>query len=97
MDTETANRISWLSQESYSLNQRLAQVIKNDIKSSINKAQKLQTDIFGFGNAFYRLKYDVWKEMEESWPQIFATLPVDIEVKAVVKRMGMINKNLVPR
>ena len=97
MDSTETNKISWESSESYSLNQRLAQVITNDIRTSLNKAQSLQTDIFGFGNAFYRTDYDLWKEMEGSWRQIFSTLPVDIEVKAVVRRMGMINENLVPR
>ncbi|MFW6006545.1 MAG: Ger(x)C family spore germination protein [Halanaerobiales bacterium] len=77
-----------------SMENRLAEAVRNDIKKGINKAQSFKSDIFGFGNSFYRLKYDKWVEIEKEWPEIFATLPVNIEVKASIKRSGLVNKGL---
>jgi len=77
-----------------SLEKRMAEVIRNDIKMALNGAQALKTDIFGFGFAFYREKYALWKEMEDNWDEIFASLPVEIEVEANIRRMGLVNKGL---
>ncbi len=80
-----------------SLKRRMAEVIRNDIKLSIKRCQTLKSDVFGFGNAFYRLKYDKWLEMKDNWVDIFAGIPVEIEVKTDIKRMGMINKGINPQ
>lgn len=95
IDTITGN--SNLRKKSYltqSLENRLAEAIRNDIKLSLERAKKLRTDIFGFGNSFYRLKYDKWKEMEKDWDETFVNLPVKIEVKTTIKRVGLINKSI---
>jgi len=70
----------------------MAEVIRNDIKMALNGAQFLKTDVFGFGFAFYREKYDLWKEMEDNWDEIFASLPVEIEVEAKIRKIGLVNK-----
>lgn len=75
-----------------SLNRRMAQTIENDIKISIERAQELGADIFGFGNSFYRLLPKEWKEMKEDWGSIFVNLPIKIEVEAHVRRAGLISK-----
>ena len=95
---ETITGNSNIKEKSYltqSLENRLAEAIRNDIKLSLEKAKKLRTDIFGFGNSFYRLKYNHWKSMESEWDEIFVNLPVKIEVKTTIKRAGLINKGIV--
>ncbi|MGM0410588.1 MAG: Ger(x)C family spore germination protein [Bacillota bacterium] len=95
IDTITGN--SNIREKSYltqSLENRMAEAIRNDIKLSLEKAKKLRTDIFGFGNSFYRLKYDKWKEIEKNWGETFVNLPVKIEVKTTIKRVGLINKSI---
>ncbi len=77
-----------------SLKKRMAQVVRNDIELAIKKAKSVKSDIFGFGNAFYRLKYEEWLKMEDNWSEIFTTIPVEIEVKAEIKRMGMVNRGV---
>lgn len=75
-----------------SLEKRMEEVIRNDIKLALKKAQDLKTDVFGFGFAFYRKKHDKWQEMKDNWDDIFANLPVEIKVEATIKRTGMVNK-----
>lgn len=77
------------------MDQRLANKIEEEIAKSIKKAQSLKSDIFGFGNAFYRLKYKEWLKMEANWPEIFANLPVEIEVEGNIGRTGLINKGII--
>jgi len=42
--------------------------------------------------AEYKEKYELWKEMEDNWDEIFASLPIEIEVDANITRMGLVNK-----
>jgi spore germination protein KC len=80
-----------------SMENRFAEAIRNDIKLAIEKTQSLKSDIFGFGNAFYRKYYKEWLKMEENWPEIFAELPVEIDVRATIKRTGMVNEGIITR
>jgi spore germination protein KC len=87
--------LSELKEESIlteSLEKRMAEVIRNDIKIAVKKLQELKTDEIGFGFAFYREKYALWKEMEDNWDELFASLPVEIEVNANIRRIGLVNK-----
>jgi spore germination protein KC len=72
-------------------------VVRNDIEMSIKKNQHLKSDIFGFGNAFYRLKYQKWQEMKDDWEDIFTSLPVEVNIKANIERTGLINKGVNPQ
>ena len=75
-----------------SINKRMAQIIENDIKLAVDKAQSLRSDIFGFGFAFYRLLPDRWGEMADNWDQIFSNLQVEIDVKVDLLNIGLVNK-----
>ncbi|MEC9488286.1 MAG: Ger(x)C family spore germination protein, partial [Halanaerobium sp.] len=76
-----------------SLNRRMAEVIRNDIESAIAKAKKLHSDVFGFGFAFYRTRYDRWKEMEMIWDELFSDLHVEIEVETEITSTGLVNSD----
>ena len=80
-----------------SLKKRLSQVIRNDIEMALTAGQEQKSDIFGFGNAFYRLHYDKWQEIKNDWEDIFTTLPVNIEIEVEVERTGMIDRGIEPR
>lgn len=80
-----------------SMENRLAEAIRNDIEMALKKTQSLKSDIFGFGNAFYRKHYQEWLKFEENWPETFAELPVEIDVRATIKRTGMINEGIITR
>lgn len=69
----------------------LKEVIEAEILRTLKKAQELNTDIYGFGEAFYRRYPKEWEEMEEKWDEIFPTLAVEIEVEAFIRMFGLIN------
>lgn len=73
-----------------SLNQRLAAVIRNEVKDALEQAQELGIDVFGFGNLFYRKKPREWEKVEDDWEEIFKGLEVEIEIDANVRRAGLI-------
>jgi len=77
-----------------SMENQFAEVVRNDINMALQKAQSLKSDIFGFGNAFYRQHYQKWLEMKEDWPELFAQLPMEVDVRATIKRTGLINRGI---
>lgn len=78
-----------------SLRERLAAVMLEDMEASLAKAKEFGVDVFGFGSAIYRNHYPVWeRRIGENWPEIFVSMPVDIEVEAVIHRPGMVTKTV---
>lgn len=65
------------------------------MKSSIKKApDKFKSDIFGFGEVIYRSYPKEWKRLEPNWPQEFANLKVNVNVKARLHRLGTTSKSI---
>lgn len=80
------------SEDTHSLNQRLAQVITNDMKIALERAQELESDIFGLGNLFYRQLPREWEKIKDNWRDLFPNLPLQIQVTAHVRRAGLIRE-----
>jgi spore germination protein KC len=78
------------------LEQNQAGVIRQEIKAALQKAQDLNTDIFGFGEAIYRKHPALWKELEPRWDEIFPRLEVYIVVETELRRSGMITRPVTP-
>lgn len=74
------------------LNKRFAQVVKNEINSALNKARKYGSDIFGFGEIIYRKYPEEFMKIKDRWSEEFKKLPVTIEVKADIRRIGAFNE-----
>lgn len=71
--------------------------IKKQAMKAILKCQKeLQSDIFGFGAAFHRQQVKYWKEheLEKNWDQVFPEVQVTVEVKANIRRSGLISDSI---
>ena len=68
------------------------EAIKKEIKSSLKKAQELNTDIFGFGEAIHRTYPKDWKKIEKKWDAIFPTLKVNIKVKTKITSDALIER-----
>lgn len=66
--------------------------IKAEIEAALKKAQELDADIFGFGDAVYRKYPKQWKELKDQWDEIFPTLEVEIKVQSEVYGTGSITK-----
>ena len=69
-----------------------AEVIRGEVLSALEKAQELNTDIFGFGEAVHRKYKKEWKEIEPRWDEIFPEIEVEIDVDAKVRRPGMLTR-----
>ncbi|UMZ72622.1 Ger(x)C family spore germination protein [Natranaerofaba carboxydovora] len=82
---------------SEALDRRFATVIENNIKETIEVAQEKNVDFLGFGNLFYRKKYNEWTEEDigENWEEIFEDLTVKTDIDANVRRAGLIQAPII--
>ncbi|WP_307399796.1 Ger(x)C family spore germination protein [Desulfofundulus luciae] len=79
------------------LEKQLAGVIKQEVMACVTRLQEeYRTDVLGFGEAVHRKYPRVWRQVEREWEDVFATMPVTVEVKTVIRRTGLINKPLRP-
>lgn len=61
------------------------------IRQTVARAQRLRTDVLGFGELVYRKAPAYWRQVERRWDdQVFPTVPVNITVRANVRRPGII-------
>lgn len=75
------------------LQDKKSELIKNEIQLAFSKAQvEYQSDIFGFGELVRKNHPQIWKEVEDRWDEVFATLPVEINVSTKVERSGQLLK-----
>jgi len=65
-------------------------VIKNDVDMVIRRAQELESDFLGFGNLIYRKLPREWKRLEPRWQEIFPNLKVNVDVRVVIQRGGLV-------
>ncbi|MGI6226550.1 MAG: Ger(x)C family spore germination protein [Peptococcales bacterium] len=81
-----------------SLEKKKAEAIRQEVLTAIKKAQELNTDVFAFGEAFYRKYPTLWQEqIAENWDDFFPELEVEVLVKAKLRRSGMISKPAIPQ
>jgi spore germination protein KC len=73
-----------------SIERRLTQVVKNEIMAAVTKAQLFGADIFGFGAEINRRHPKEWRRLRENWEEEFKRLTVEVEVKARIKRVGLV-------
>ena len=80
-----------LEEEFFSeINRRTAEVIRDEIKESLDKARELESDVFGLGNLVYRKEPRIWNDMEKDWVEIFPEVKVEVEVEVTTRRHGQV-------
>lgn len=63
--------------------------IEERVRKTVVKAQKkLHSDIFGFGQEIHIQHDGEWKKIKNNWERIYPEIPVKIEVKARIIRIG---------
>ncbi|SEI04299.1 spore germination protein KC [Halobacillus karajensis] len=74
------------------LNQQLESLVKQEVTRVLNKAKnQWQTDIFGFGQEFYRKYPKEWKQMAPVWRNgMLKNMKVDLSVSANISRHGLL-------
>ncbi|SEN23595.1 Ger(x)C family spore germination protein [Lihuaxuella thermophila] len=90
IDITDPKTIDWFENES-------EEKIGSLIQSSIAKAKKWKTDVFGFGEALQRSNPDYWAGVEKDWDQTFAKLPVEVQVDFRIKQIGTANQPILKR
>lgn len=78
------------------LEKEKAQVIQQEVRAALKKAQNLNADIFGFGEAVHKKYPSLWKEWEGEWDKIFPKLKVNVWVEAKLQSTGMITMPVSP-
>lgn len=73
------------------LEKDLAGSIRKIVDASLEKGQKkLGSDIFNFGNVFYRQHTKEWDDSyEEKWDSIFPDMAVNVDVKSQILDAGL--------
>lgn len=79
-----------------SLEKKKDEVIKKEVMAAVKKAQELDADVFGFGDAVHKKYPRQWKSLEDNWDEIFKNIQVEVDVKAKLRLMGRIIKPSVP-
>jgi spore germination protein KC len=73
----------------------LEEDVKERIRMTIEKAQKLKADVFGFGSEVYRSHPKEWKkQFKERWDKEFPQLEVTVSADVKVVRTGLTSKSL---
>lgn len=62
--------------------------IEREVRAALSKAQKLNADIFGFGDVVHQKFPKEWKELESRWDEIFPDLEVEVTVQGKIRRSG---------
>ncbi|MGI6165963.1 MAG: Ger(x)C family spore germination C-terminal domain-containing protein [Limnochordia bacterium] len=63
-----------------------------ETKKVLSTAQALNSDIFGFGWMLYRKEYKHWQGMEADWDEIFPQITLKMDVRADIRRSGLVAK-----
>ncbi len=71
------------------------QEIKSDIQACINQAQKLESDILGWGNMVNGKDPDLWAKIQDDWDQMFPQVQTEIIVKFNIRRTYLADQSLV--
>lgn len=70
--------------------------IESEVRAALSKAQKLNADIFGFGDVVHQKFPKEWKELESRWDEIFPELEVEVTVQVKIRRPGSSKKAVAP-
>lgn len=69
----------------------IEKTIEEEVRDIVKLAQlEFKSDIFGFGEIIRRKNLSYWKKVKADWNSEFTKMPLEINVKSVVIRSGLI-------
>lgn len=74
------------------LEEKMASVIEDEIRSALDKAQRWEVDIFKFGTEVHRQLPQEWPKLEKNWREELQKLQVNIAVDAKLRWTGFMRK-----
>jgi spore germination protein KC len=63
------------------------------ILSSVEKAKKLNSDIFGFGEVIGRAEPKKWEDLKKNWDEEFRNTDVEVKADIKIRRTGTISES----
>lgn len=78
------------------LEQLKAEAIQKEVILVLNRARKLNSDIFGFGDKVFQKYPKEWENLEGKWEEIFPDLKVELTTEVTLRRTGRISNLPVP-
>ncbi|NPV91168.1 MAG: Ger(x)C family spore germination protein [Firmicutes bacterium] len=67
--------------------------IEKEVMAAVQKAQALNTDVFGFGEEFRRQHLKAWAQIKDQWKQVFPSVKVTVKCDAGLRHRGQIIKS----
>ncbi|NLM36743.1 MAG: Ger(x)C family spore germination protein [Firmicutes bacterium] len=74
------------------LEKKQEETIKGEIEAALAKAREYKADIFGFGRHLYSYDHRAWRRLVADWERHFVVATVEIKVKAVLDKLGLITR-----
>lgn len=71
-----------------------AEQIKEDMQACIQQAQKLNSDVFGWGNMVNSKYPALWQEISSDWEEIFPGVKTEIKVEFELRRTYVTDQSL---
>lgn len=75
------------------IEKRAEHALRLNSEHAVTKAQKLGTDVFGFGEAIHRADPAYWNEVKDHWDDVFKKLKVKYEVNVGIRRIGTVGES----
>lgn len=75
--------------------ENLNKLIKENSEELVNTTQNNQTDIFGIGNLFYLNKYNIYKNKNEDWTNIYEIMEIEIKTNYILNKKGNDEENII--
>lgn len=79
------------------LEKQLAGTIRGEVMAAVTRLQEdYRADCLGFAAAFHRKYPAFWRQNYRNWQEVFPDIPVEVEVKAIIRRTGLVTRPMRP-
>lgn len=68
---------------------RIAQYVRERMESVLDTLRKRKADALGIGHRLYLRHPGPWKKIKPEWPEIFARMPIELDVKVYIRNSKM--------
>ncbi|WP_232278892.1 Ger(x)C family spore germination protein [Paenibacillus sp. 481] len=89
---EIANKHTLSQQDISTLEQHIETYVQQQVTAIIKKAQQqTRVDYLGFSEQFYKHHPTKWNQLKSNWDDVFATMPVHVNVDLTIWNTGTID------
>ena len=69
--------------------ERARQYFKERMESVLGTLRKRKADALGIGNRLYSRHPGLWRKIKSEWPEIYARMPIELDVKVYIRNSKM--------